>query len=119
MLWKRMILAAAAVVPLFAAGAFAQQTQQRPAAQQPAAAKKPNILVIWGDDIGQFNISAYNMGMMGYRTPNIDSIAREGACSPIGMANSPARLGRAAFVTASRPFAPALPRSGFRVRRKA
>ena len=40
---------------------------------------KPNILIIWGDDIGQFNISAYNMGMMGYRTPNIDRIAREGA----------------------------------------
>ena len=44
-----------------------------------AADKKPNILVIWGDDIGQFNISAYNMGMMGYKTPNIDSIAKQGA----------------------------------------
>ncbi len=45
----------------------------------PAAAQqqqKPNILIIWGDDIGQFNISAYNMGMMGYKTPNIDSIAQ-------------------------------------------
>ena len=41
--------------------------------------KKPNILVIWGDDIGQFNVSAYNRGMMGYRTPNIDSIAERGA----------------------------------------
>jgi hypothetical protein len=40
--------------------------------------KKPNILVMWGDDIGQFNVSAYNMGMMGYRTPNIDRLAREG-----------------------------------------
>jgi hypothetical protein len=40
---------------------------------------KPNILVIWGDDIGQSNISAYGHGMMGYRTPNIDSIAKEGA----------------------------------------
>ena len=37
---------------------------------------KPNILIIWGDDIGQFNISAYNRGMMGYRTPNIDRIAK-------------------------------------------
>ena len=37
-------------------------------------AKKPNILIIWGDDIGQFNVGAYNMGMMGYKTPNIDSI---------------------------------------------
>jgi len=41
-------------------------------------AKKPNILVIWGDDIGGFNVSAYNLGMMGYKTPNIDRIAREG-----------------------------------------
>jgi arylsulfatase len=39
---------------------------------------KPNMLIIWGDDIGQSNISAYTMGLMGYRTPNIDRIAREG-----------------------------------------
>ncbi len=43
-----------------------------------AQADKPNILIIWGDDIGQSNISAYIMGLMGYRTPNIDRIAREG-----------------------------------------
>ena len=42
------------------------------------AADKPNILVIWGDDIGQSNISAYTRGLVGYRTPNIDRIAREG-----------------------------------------
>ena len=40
---------------------------------------KANILIIWGDDIGWFNISADNHGIMGYRTPNIDRIAREGA----------------------------------------
>jgi len=48
----------------------------------PASAQqqqKPNILVIMGDDIGYWNISAYNRGMMGYRTPNIDRIANEGA----------------------------------------
>ena len=45
------------------------------AAQEP---DKPNILVIWGDDIGQSNISAYTLGLMGYRTPNIDRIADEG-----------------------------------------
>ena len=39
-------------------------------------ARKPNILIIWGDDIGQFNVGAYNMGMMGYKTPNIDRIGR-------------------------------------------
>ena len=47
-----------------------------PATAQTGANKKPNILIIWGDDIGQFNISAYNMGMMGYKTPNIDRIAK-------------------------------------------
>ncbi len=46
-------------------------------AQVPA--KKPNILVIWGDDIGIHNISAYNLGVMGYKTPGIDRIAKEGA----------------------------------------
>ena len=40
---------------------------------------KPNILIIWSDDIGGFNISAYNMGMMGYKTPNIERIGKEGA----------------------------------------
>ena len=44
-----------------------------------AEQKKPNIVIIWGDDIGWFNISAYNQGMMGYKTPNIDRIAKEGA----------------------------------------
>ena len=43
-----------------------------------AAAEKPNILVIFGDDIGQSNISAYSMGVVGYKTPNIDRIAKEG-----------------------------------------
>src|SRR5205085_8056128 len=43
-----------------------------------STADKPNILVIFGDDIGQTNVSAYSMGMMGYRTPNIDRIAKEG-----------------------------------------
>jgi hypothetical protein len=38
--------------------------------------KKPNILIIWGDDIGYWNISAYNQGMMGYKTPNIDRVAK-------------------------------------------
>ena len=46
------------------------------------AADKPNILIIWGDDISNFNLSAYNRGMMGYKTPNIDRIADEGTSSP-------------------------------------
>ena len=43
------------------------------------AQDKPNILVIWGDDVGWFNLSAYNRGIMGYRTPNLDRIAKDGA----------------------------------------
>ena len=48
------------------------------AAAAAHAQSKPNILVIWGDDIGQSNISAYTFGLVGYRTPNIDRVAREG-----------------------------------------
>ena len=53
------------------------------------AADKPNILIIWGDDIGEYNISAYNLGQMGYRTPNIDSIASQAAL-PAALHSSPA-----------------------------
>src|SRR5690242_10146004 len=53
------------------------QAQEQPAAPASAGGK-PNILVIWGDDIGIANISAYSNGLMGYETPNIDRIAREG-----------------------------------------
>ena len=45
---------------------------------------KPNILVLWGDDIGWWNVSAYNHGTMGYRTPNIDRSAAKARCSPTG-----------------------------------
>ena len=61
---------------LFALAAVATTAHTPALAQQ---LQKPNILVIMGDDIGYWNISAYNRGMMGYRTPNIDRIANEGA----------------------------------------
>ncbi len=57
-----------------------------------AADKKPNILVIWGDDIGTWNISHNNRGMMGYKTPNIDRLAKEGVPSPTTTASRAARL---------------------------
>jgi hypothetical protein len=50
-----------------------------PALAHAQAKPKPNILILWGDDIGYWNLSAYNQGMMGYKTPNIDRIAKEGA----------------------------------------
>ena len=69
-------------------------------AQQPAAGgKKPNIVVFWGDDIGQSNISAYSHGVMGYRTPNIDRIAREGMMFTDYYAEQSCTAGRASFIT--------------------
>jgi arylsulfatase A-like enzyme len=61
-------------------------------------AKKPNILIIWGDDIGYWNVSAYNQGMMGYKTPNIDSIAKEGALFTDWYGQQSCTAGRAAFI---------------------
>ena len=75
-------------------------------------AKKPNILIIWGDDIGQFNVSAYNMGMMGYRTPNIDSIARDGAVFTDWYGQQSCTAGRAAFVTGQSPIRTGLTKVG-------
>jgi arylsulfatase A-like enzyme len=63
------------------------------------ANKKPNILVIFGDDIGQSNVSAYSMGMMGYRTPNIDRIAKEGMIFTDYYAEQSCTAGRSSFIT--------------------
>ena len=68
------------------------------------AAEKPNILVIWGDDIGWSNISAYNHGMMGYRTPSIDRIAAEGAMFTDFYAQQSCTAGRASFILGEHPF---------------
>jgi arylsulfatase A-like enzyme len=77
-----------------------------------AASDKPNILVIWGDDIGGFNISAYNNGMMGYRTPNIDSIAKQGALFTDWYGQQSCTAGRAAFVTGQSPIRTGLTKVG-------
>src|SRR5262249_28046112 len=69
-----------------------------------AAGRRPNILVIFGDDIGYWNISAYNRGMMGFRTPNIDRIAREGAMFTDLYAQQSCTAGRAAFLTGQSCF---------------
>jgi arylsulfatase len=65
---------------------------------------KPNILVIWGDDIGYWNISAYNQGMMGYETPNIDRIGREGMLFTDAYGEQSCTAGRAAFITGQSGF---------------
>lgn len=71
-------------------------------AAQPSnssAAKPPNIIVIFGDDIGQSNLSAYTQGLMGYKTPNIDSIAKEGMMFTDYYGEQSSTAGRAAFIT--------------------
>ncbi|CAH1602610.1 Arylsulfatase [Vibrio jasicida] len=69
-----------------------------------AATDKPNILVFWGDDVGVYNISAYHNGMMGGRTPNIDTIAKEGAIFTDAYAQQSCTAGRASFILGQHPF---------------
>ena len=88
---KTTLLAAALALACFGSAAFGQQ-------------KKPNILVIWGDDIGYWNISAYNQGMMGYKTPNIDRIAKEGALYTDWYGQQSCTAGRACFITGQSGF---------------
>src|SRR5208283_4202924 len=76
------------------------------------AAGKPNILVIWGDDIGQSNISAYTRGLMGYRTPNIDRIAEEGMLFTDSYGEQSCTAGRSAFITGQSVFRTGLSKVG-------
>ena len=76
------------------------------------AAKKPNILVIWGDDIGQSNISAYTMGLVGYRTPNIDRIANEGMIFTDYYGEQSCTAGRSSFITGQSVFRTGLSKVG-------
>ena len=69
-----------------------------------AQSEKPNILVIWGDDVGMDNVSAYNLGMMGYQTPNIDKLAKEGALFTDMYAEQTCTAGRSAFILGQHPF---------------
>ncbi|WP_429806688.1 arylsulfatase [Ensifer sp. B1-9] len=87
-----------------ATAAYATVPAGQSARAQPAGAGKPNILVIFGDDIGYWNVSAYNRGMMGYRTPNIDRIAKEGAIFTDLYAQQSCTAGRAAFITGQSCF---------------
>jgi arylsulfatase A-like enzyme len=73
-------------------------------ASSALAQDKPNILIIWGDDIGWYNISAYNLGVMGYQTPNIDRIANEGALFTDWYGQQSCTAGRAAFLTGQSPI---------------
>ena len=73
---------------------------------------KPNILVIWGDDIGWSNPSIYNRGMMGYRTPNIDQIGKDGIMFTDYYSQQSCTAGRAAFITGQSPYRTGLTKVG-------
>ena len=76
------------------------------------AADKPNILVIWGDDVGQSNISAYTRGMMGYHTPNIDRIANEGMMFTDYYGEQSCTAGRSSFIMGQSVFRTGLSKVG-------
>jgi len=83
-----------------------------PARAQAPAAGKPNILVIWGDDVGQSNISAYTRGLVGYTTPNIDRIASEGMLFTDYYGEQSCTAGRASFITGQSVFRTGLSKVG-------
>jgi arylsulfatase A-like enzyme len=92
--------------------ALAAAVQVLVSAPAEAQQKKPNILVIWGDDIGWYNVSAYNLGVMGYKTPNIDRIAKEGALFTDWYGQQSCTAGRAAFLTGQSPIRTGLTKVG-------
>jgi arylsulfatase A-like enzyme len=105
------LLAASALTAAGVAGPAQAQQPKQAAPAQPSG-RKPNILMIMGDDIGWFNLSAYNMGIMGYRTPNIDRIGREGAIFTDWYGQQSCTAGRAAFITGQSPIRTGLTKVG-------
>ncbi|MBB3452283.1 arylsulfatase [Rhizobium sp. BK313] len=100
---RELLLGASA----FALGGIAFASSAPSASAQQAAApgrRPPNFLILWGDDIGYWNVSAYNQGMMGYKTPNIDRIAKEGGLFTDYYGQQSCTAGRAAFITGQSPY---------------
>lgn len=97
---RNLISALAVALVAITGSAFAQD------------AKKPNILVIWGDDVGQSNISAYTMGLMGYRTPNIDRIAQEGMIFTDYYGEQSCTAGRSSYIMGQSVFRTGLSKVG-------
>src|SRR5262249_9824221 len=99
---RSLLLGGTSLATATALGGAPVAAQQIPRAPAPAA-RRPNILVIWGDDIGTWNISHNNRGMMGYMTPNIDRIAREGTAFTDYYGQQSCTAGRAAFIGGNVP----------------
>jgi arylsulfatase A-like enzyme len=97
---RNLLFAGSSLATISALGAIASSERSQAQTQSaPATGRKPNILVIMGDDIGQSNISAYTLGVMGYRTPNIDRIAKEGMIFTDYYAEQSCTAGRSSFIT--------------------
>jgi arylsulfatase A-like enzyme len=109
---RRILLAGTTLAAASALGTVAPILVAQAQAQPTPSGRKPNILFIMGDDIGWFNISAYNMGLMGYRTPNIDRIGREGAVFTDWYGQQSCTAGRAAFITGQSPIRTGLTKVG-------
>ncbi len=100
--WGRCLGAAALVFTLAAVGLPDVGAQE----------KKPNILIIWGDDIGWYNLGVYHRGMMGYQTPHIDRLAKEGAMFTDWYGQQSCTAGRSAFITGQSPIRTGLTKVG-------
>lgn len=104
---KAGFLSVLAFLTFFVQTRYTTAQKARPAEKQTPAAQqtdRPNILIIWGDDVGMWNISAYHRGMMGGRTPNIDRIGSEGIIFMDHYAQASCTAGRAAFITGQYPI---------------
>src|SRR3972149_11940960 len=99
--WRYLAAAAVGIGLLVGAATVASAQEKKPVG---SAQDKPNILIIWGDDIGYWNVSAYNQGMMGYKTPTIDRIAKEGALFTDWYGQQSCTAGRAAYITGQSGF---------------
>ncbi|MCF7983781.1 MAG: arylsulfatase [Thiohalocapsa sp.] len=100
----------AAALAIFASPLQAQTAESAPAA--PTTSGKPNILVVWGDDVGQSNISAFTHGLVGYKTPNIDRIANEGMTFTDYYGEQSCTAGRSSFITGQSVFRTGLSKVG-------
>ena len=114
---RNILLGSSALVAAttLTSGALAQAQKAAPVQTTPSApsGRKPNILIIWGDDIGVANISAYSNGLMGYETPNTDRIAREGIRFQHYYGEQSCTAGRAAFLTGQHGIRTGLTKVGF------
>ena len=96
---------AASIVPSLSRGRIVHHSAVMPS-------NKPNMLILWGDDIGIWNISAINHGMMGYQTPNLDRLAREGLGFTDYYGQQSCTAGRASFITGQNPVRTGLTKVG-------